>query len=222
MQFMLVPENGPEQFAEWETDFREVYAWLESLQPPVYPFEIDRPLAAQGEVVFNNHCAECHGTYGNRESYPNRIVSIEELGTDPVRLKALSPEHRAAYGQSWFGHFGKDEIIADPGGYLAPPLDGIWASAPYFHNGSVPTLWHLLHPSQRPVVWLRSEDGYDREKIGLEVSQLEQIPPSASDGRERRRYFDTTAFGKSAAGHTFPDALDEAEKRAVLEYLKTL
>ncbi len=48
MQFMLIPENGPDKFHEWESDFREVYAWLESLSPPKYPFAIDRELAVAG------------------------------------------------------------------------------------------------------------------------------------------------------------------------------
>ncbi|HEV3138720.1 MAG TPA: c-type cytochrome [Pirellulales bacterium] len=222
MQFMLIPENGPEKFHEWEADFGEIYAWLESLEPPAYPFAVDRPLARQGEAIFNQNCADCHGRYGAEPSYPNKIVSIEEVGTDPVRLSALSAKHRAAYGDSWFGHFGEHKTIDDPGGYVAPPLDGIWASAPYFHNGSVPTLWHVLHPSERPVVWQRTEDGYDESKVGLEVTRFERLPQEVTSGRDRRRYFDTTKSGKSAAGHDFPDALDEAEKRAVLEYLKTL
>ncbi len=222
MQFMLVPENGPEKFAEWEDDFREVYAWLESLEAPKYPFAIDEALAKQGEVVFSNHCADCHGTYGAEEVYPNKIVAIEEVGTDPIRLGALSAEHRAAYGRSWFGHFGEHATIADPGGYVAPPLDGIWASGPYFHNGSVPTLWHVLHSDQRPKVWRRTENGYDQQKVGLEVATFDALPEAVKTGRERRTYFDTSKFGKSAQGHTFPDALTEAEKQAVLEYLKTL
>ncbi|MBI3839767.1 MAG: hypothetical protein HY288_17735 [Planctomycetia bacterium] len=222
MQFMLIPENGPDKFKEWEADFRELYTWLESLEPPAYPFEVDRPLARHGEVIFNQNCADCHGRYGAEPSYPNKIVSIEEVGTDPVRLAALSPQHRAAYGASWFGHFGEEKTIDDPGGYVAPPLDGIWASAPYFHNGSVPTLWHVLHPSDRPAVWQRTEDGYDQQKVGLEVTSFERLPKEVKSGRDRRRYFDTTKSGKSASGHDFPDALDEAEKRAVLEYLKTL
>ena len=117
-------------------------------------------------MVFSQNCAECHGTYGPQGNYPNKIVSIEEVGTDPVRLNALSPQHRTAYGQSWFGNFGEHDVVADPGGYVAPPLDGIWASGPYFHNGSVPTLWHVLHSDQRPKVWSRSEDGYDCQKVG--------------------------------------------------------
>ncbi|HTM56739.1 MAG TPA: hypothetical protein VL175_22090 [Pirellulales bacterium] len=222
MQFMLIPENGPEKFAEWESDFREIYAWLESLSPPKYPFAIDRALAERGGDVFNTNCAECHGKYGRDASYPNKIVAIEEVGTDPVRLNALTVEHRAAYGASWFGHFGQDALVKDPGGYVAPPLDGIWASAPYLHNGSVPTLWHMLHPSERPAVWLRDEDGYDQEKVGLNVATMKTVPAEIKLGSDRRKYFDVTATGKSAQGHTFPEALDEDEKRAVLEYLKTL
>ncbi|HEY2894060.1 MAG TPA: cytochrome c, partial [Pirellulales bacterium] len=131
MQFMLIPENGPDKFHEWEPDFREVYAWLESLSPPKYPFAIDRALAERGGNVFSAHCAECHGKYGRDASYPNKIVPIEDVATDPVRLNALTTDHRAAYGASWFGHFGQDPLVKDPGGYVAPPLDGIWASAPY-------------------------------------------------------------------------------------------
>ncbi len=223
MQFMLVKQNGPEKFREWEDDFRDVYAYLESLEPPEYPFPVDAPLAAQGERAFLQHCAECHGTYGEEESYPNRIVPIDEVMTDRVRLDALSAPARQRYGESWFGHFGKQDTRLDPGGYVAPPLDGVWASAPYLHNGSVPTLWHVLNPSERPAVWRRtSEDGYDEANVGLEISAHDRVPPTVLDPRERREFFDTSRFGKSAAGHLFPDALTPEEKRAVLEYLKTL
>ncbi len=223
MQFMLVTRNGPEKFREWEEDYRAVYAYLESLEAPRYPFAVDQPLAAQGKLAFVKHCAECHGTYGQEETYPNRVVAIEEVGTDPVRLNALSAEARKRYGASWFGHHGEQDTRLEPGGYVAPPLDGVWASAPYLHNGAVPTLWHVLHPAERPTVWRRaSEDGYDQTKVGLEIEALEQVPPDVKDARERREYFDTGRFGKSAAGHDFPDVLTETEKRAVLEYLKTL
>jgi mono/diheme cytochrome c family protein len=221
MQFMLVRKNGPEKFREWEDDYRDVLAWIESLAAPSYPFSIDRSLVRTGETLFTAHCAECHGTYGRDSHYPNRIVPIDVVDTDPTRLRALSREHRAAYGRSWFTHFDAAGTLEDPGGYLAPPLDGVWASAPYFHNGSVPTLWHVLHPDQRPSIWLRTEDGYDQQRVGLEISQFEKMPDGLSRA-ERRRYFDTRGPSKSAAGHRFPDALSEQERAAVLEYLKTL
>jgi hypothetical protein len=79
-----------------------------------------------------------------------------------------------------------------------------------------------LHPDERPAVWLRSEDGYDRQRVGLEVEVFDSLPPEASSPAQRRRYFDTHKPGKSAAGHLYPDELTADEKRAVLEYLKTL
>ena len=222
MQFMLVKTNGPEKFRQWESDFRDIYAWLDSLRAPAYPFEIDRPLAAQGEQVFQKHCAECHGTYGKDSQYPGRVVPIDQVGTDRLRLDSLATEYRSAYGNSWFAAQDSRPTELNPGGYAAPPLDGVWASAPYFHNGSVPTLWHVLHPGRRPSVWQRSEDGYDRQRVGLEVTEFEILPSTVTTAKARRTFFDTRVFGKSAAGHLFPNDLDEAEKRAVLEYLKTL
>jgi hypothetical protein len=130
--------------------------------------------------------------------------------------------HREAYGQSWFADFGRKANISEPSGYVAPPLDGIWASSPYFHNGSVPTLWHVLHPGQRPLVWKRIGESYDSEGVGWEVETFSEFPSAVDEGWEKREYFDTRRFGKSAAGHDFPEALSDVEKRAVLEYLKTL
>ena len=222
MQFMLVKENGPEHFHRLEESFQDVYAYLESIEAPKYPFEIDSALAQQGRGVFENNCARCHGTYGEEETYPERLVPIEEVGTSDVRLRALTKVHREGYGESWFAHHGEETIVAEPGGYVAPPLDGVWASAPYFHNGSVPTLWHLMHADQRPVVWQRSENGYDQSRVGLEVQTFDELPSEADTAIEKRTYFDTRRFGKSKEGHTFPEELTEQEKRAVLEYLKTL
>src|SRR5262249_48507661 len=222
MQFMLVPQNGPEKFRSWDRDFRDVFAFISSIEPPRYPYAIDESLADRGRVVFNRACANCHGTYGPGGSYPEKTIPIDEIQTDRVRLEALTPTHRDAYGQSWFAEFGKLPNINEPPGYVAPPLDGIWASAPYLHNGSVPTLWHLLHSSERPVVWKCTCDAYDLDRVGPQIETLSDLPADVTDGWQRREYFDTRAFGKSAAGHNFPDALSEDEKRAVLEYLKTL
>lgn len=222
MQFMMTPENSGARIRGWEDDYRKIYDWIMQLEPPRYPFPIDQKLAERGEAVFNRNCAECHGTYGKNWTYPNRVVPIEVVGTDAVRLKALKPEHRRRYQENWFSNYGEKKVVVDPDGYLAPPLDGIWASAPYFHNGSVPTLWHVLHADERPKVWRRTIDGYDTTKVGLEIETFDEVPQHVKTKAERRWYFDTSGFGKSAAGHTFPEALSEDEKAAVLEYLKTL
>lgn len=225
MQFTLIPENGPEFFREHEDEFEDVYAYLSSLTPPKYPHAIDADVAQRGRELFNQSCAECHGTYGKDEHYPNRSVPLDQIGTDPVRLTALSVEGRKRYADSWFAHAGDDDqqdTLIDPDGYVAPPLDGIWASAPYFHNGSVPTLWHVLHPSERPTVWRPKSQAMDPARVGLAIETATKVPLTEPDVAIRRTYFDSRRFGKSNAGHDYPDQLTESEKSAVLEYLKTL
>ncbi len=221
MQFMLVRQNGPEQFKSWENDFRQVYEFISELRPPKYPLPIDKVKSQRGEQVFLNNCASCHGTYGEKSSYPELRIPIEELGTDRVRLEALSPLHRKHYGKSWFANLGGQDTLFVVDGYVAPPLDGLWASAPYLHNGSVPTLWHMLHPDERPKLWRRTELGLDTEKMGLHVDSTSAMPKRIKPA-ERRWYFDTTQPGKSAAGHDYPNALIEDDKIDLLEYLKSL
>ena len=222
VQFVMLPRNSGATLRSWETEFRDVLSWIESLESPRYPWEIDQSLADIGRIAFEQKCARCHGTYGKNASYPERIVPIAEVQTDGVRLASLTTEYRRGMRESWFGDYGREAYIESPGGYVAPPLNGIWATAPYLHNGSVPTLWHLLHPAERPAVWKRTEDGYDQSKIGLEVTTFEKVPAKVTTTAEKREYFDTHLTGKSAAGHPFPDEMSEDEKQAVLEYLKTL
>ena len=222
MQFIMLPKVTPAQLASWEPHFADILSWIDSVEAPTYPFAIDRNLAEKGQVLFEANCSQCHGTYGKHGKFTQKVVGIDELGTDPVRLNALTPEHRLWMKKGWLSHYGADPVDVDPAGYVAPPLDGIWASAPYFHNGSVPTLWHLLHPESRPKVWKRTEDGYDTNRVGLEIQELDKVPSSVKIPSRRRRYFDTSLFGKSAAGHLYPETLSEDERTAVLEYLKTL
>jgi len=222
MAFMMDPGNGREAFDKAEDDYRVILGWMESLDSPKWPWSVDRELAKRGELTFNNRCSECHGTYGEDSEYPNRNVAIAELGTDRARLDSIEPIMRLGAQFTWFGDFGKKKMVVKPEGYTAPPLDGVWASAPYLHNGSVPTLRDLFYPAERPIIWQRSEDGYDQEKIGLEVTAVDEIPAELTDPRVRRTFFDSRLFGKSNAGHLFPSELAEDEKQAVLEYLKTL
>lgn len=222
MQFLLLPSNGPDRLREWEADFADILAWIESLEAPAYPFDIDRTDAVLGQSVFEEHCSACHGTYGTKPLYQQQVVPIDLVKTDRVRLDALSVEHRQWMKDGWMSREGLDAVELRPQGYVAPPLFGIWASAPYFHNGSVPTLWHVLRPSERPQIWKRSVNGYDQERVGLEVEVFRELPATQESAYSRRQHFDTRSRGKSAGGHDFPNKLTETEKRQVLEYLKTL
>ncbi len=224
MQFAMAPGLSGEKIRSFEDEFETIRSYINSIEAPEYPFPIDRALAAKGEGAFERVCSECHGTYGangEQRTYPERTVSLALLGTDPVRLGAIKKESKEIYNASWFSNYGEHPVVLEPKGYVAPPLDGIWASGPYLHNGSVPTLWHILHPDQRPQVWRRSLDGYDAKRVGLEVEVFEAVPEVATEW-ERRRYFDASITSHSTAGHRFPEGLTLDDRVAVLEYLKTL
>jgi mono/diheme cytochrome c family protein len=190
---------------------------------PKYPGPVDAERASRGQAVFERACSSCHGTYGENPTYPNRLIPLATAGTDPERLLGEGIRDFRAYLQkSWIGENRAGEVRVEPEGYLAPPLDGVWASAPYFHNGSVPTLHDVLHPAGRPVVWRAEDEGYDHAKMGLSYAAFTEVPPGSRPAHEARKFWDTRLQGRGAQGHLFPDRLDESEKAQVLEYLKTL
>jgi len=214
-------ENWQEKWQALEPEFIHIFQFIEELEPPEYRWDIDEVLASRGKELFNRTCADCHGTYGEQVDFPGIIVPIDDIGTDPVRLTAVPKETRIWNNKRWMQYYGEQPLDVESTGYVPPPLNGVWASAPYFHNGSVPTLWGVLNPDERPVVWKRNDDGYDQDKGGLEVEEFDSVPEGLSP-RHRRMHYDTSHFGNSAAGHTYPDVLTKDEKRAVIEYLKTL
>lgn len=168
----------------------------------------------------NGSCASCHGAYAPRyvhdpafldtpllEGIASYIVPLEIIGTDPMRLAGNSPAVIDASRLAWFayadgpfdengaplcGNWNDPELRGERAlGYLAPPLYGVWASAPYFHNGSVPNLWEVLKPSDRKKIWRRvsaappasqgafvmgfdtSLEAYDSDKLGWKYEALE-------------------------------------------------
>src|SRR5260370_40075991 len=146
VQFVMLPRNSGETLRGWEEEFRDILAWIESLEPPRYPGPVDRPLAEAGRVAFEQTCARCHGTYGEKDAYPNRIVRLEDVETDPARLKSLTAEHRRKMQDGWFGDYGRESYVIDPRAYLAPPPHPALSPAPHLHNNSLPTLSHLFPP----------------------------------------------------------------------------
>ncbi|MDO1581506.1 di-heme-cytochrome C peroxidase [Rhizobium oryzicola] len=100
--------------------------------------------------------------------------------------------------------------------YESRVLEGIWAAAPYLHNGSVPTLEDLLKPSdQRPAQFPVGAE-YDPVKIGLSATQSGLSTTTVTTG------CNDLNSGNSRCGHEFGTALPDADKKALLEYLKTL
>lgn len=230
MQFMMHPLTTSKDFEKHEPAFRDVSAYLTNLEPPKYPFPLDRDKVAKGEALFKQHCATCHGTYGEKWTYPNKVIPLEEIGTDPARHRGISIDYGKEYSESWFGKenggwFVNGKRLRWTDGYQAPPLDGVWATAPYLHNASVPTLDGVLNSKARPKLYTRSyktdEADYDKAKVGWKVTELNAVPAKLTP-HEARKIYDTSKPGRSNAGHTYGDDFSAEERAQVIEYLKTL
>ncbi len=199
--------------------FPDIRAYILSLEPPRYPGTIDAALAARGRRTFEAACAGCHGTYGPGGRYQSRVVPLEKIGTDPMlarRAGQFAEPFTRWFNSSFYGARARLEPGA---GYVPPPLDGVWATAPYLHNGSVPNLAALLDSSlRRPRTYLeRDGDRYDLAAVGWPNLDAAQRP-----GAPATQIYDTGQPGYGSGGHTFGDRLSGDERAAVLEYLKTL
>ncbi|CAN5163735.1 di-heme-cytochrome C peroxidase [soil metagenome] len=179
-----------------------------------------------------------------------RVTPIAAIGTDRARLDSYTPElaqsqnllyagypqagdeacrayvegvcdrdqhdaeykaQRAACFPARFSHFRKTY------GYANQPLDGLWLRAPYLHNGSVPSLQALFEPAaSRPRVFYTGYDVYDFEAAGFVTS--------GPDAEKSGWRFDTSRPGNGNQGHdgaAYGTLLPAAQKRALIEYLKT-
>jgi hypothetical protein len=201
------------------------------LQPPKWPADIlgpiDQAKAAAGEQIFNDTCRDCH---------QNRLYALTDAGTDPQRANSfgqpvagavpfpaavkpiLDGLKARAFSDDGVSTADQAAMDANPaiwratGQYLARPLTGVWATAPYLHNGSVPTLWHLLHPTQRPTKFIVGNREYDPARLGYSTGGSGWT-------------FDTSQPGNSNIGHAgdkYGTNLTEDQKAALLEYLKTI
>jgi hypothetical protein len=232
MQFMMSPLHGPDHFNTTEKKFADLQAFMLSIQPPAYPFAIDHSLAAQGKELFENNCSKCHGTYGDKPKYPNKIIPLKVIGTDTKRFFGITKDFGRFYNSSWFskeiqGWFSDDYKARETDGYQAPPLDGIWATAPYLHNGSIPSVYTLLNSKARPKVFTRDFENkfvnYNQKELGWNY-QFKNNSDHLLEKEitEQRKWYDTSTPGRLNIGHTFGDDLTEDERSQVIEYLKTL
>jgi hypothetical protein len=242
--------------------------FIDNLPPPPYPFtSVDLTRAKEGKAIFKATCANCH-TPKNQMIYPasklgvdaNRTMvntSVSRYGLAALVMEACSIyglNHKGEPGADWCVPQGDwqarlDEYFRDTprrvaegtAGYKADMLHGIWAQAPYLHNGSVPTLGQLVCPATRPPRFFRGNLNYDEKLVGFEWAARPAARYSPNETLLVKEY-DTTVPSKSNAGHTFgselcPDTsgLDPIKNRseiesriqqsrvgALLEYLKTL
>ncbi len=203
-------------------------------------------------------CKTCHGTYTKKPEHGDLsqpgswTVSydfsdvLRNVGTDTAyneTLQQLKPiaDHINKLAV-YFADQGTPELIPhasvpDKKGYVAPPLVGVWASAPYFHNGSVPTIEAVLNSKIRPEIWARNNRdprAYDLEKVGMAFRPVTRedfdASADAASGKpflspaaiEHGTMYDTRQFGHGNMGHPFGDRLTATERTAIIEFLKSL
>jgi mono/diheme cytochrome c family protein len=202
-----LPNGNLETQSEWIASF------ISGLEPPKFPAATDQVLMRRGKDIFDERCADCHGEGGRRVG---SVIPLAEIGTDPEHVlawrQADADRMNAVVRLLGARHA---DVQGAQGGYVARPLVGLWLLGPYLHNGSVPTLRDLLAPPiQRPAAFYRGYDVVDLERVGF-IS-------TGDEAKANGFHFDTGLRGNGNGGHAYGTDLGEPEKRALLEYLKTL
>lgn len=208
----------------------------------------DLEKAKQGEVIFENTCAKCHGSYLKVWNYPGshmfpvneqiktltvrypQPTKVKNVGTDPQRwqgMKSLEQLNDLSISK----RFGIK--IEAQEGYVPPPLVGIWARWPYFHNNSIPNLCALLTPAEkRPrTFWMGEaidpETDFDKDCNGY---PLYSKTPRKWMQQGAMYLYRTSKLGMSNKGHskmlidkyTGEERFSKQEKSALIKYLQTL
>lgn len=234
--------NGFDFLAKNTTNFNGLIALennINKIGPPKWPWSLDTSLVNQGANLFTANCASCHGTTPGETRPPTAATwatPIQDVGTDPTywdnvvrtgspgiyssSFPAVTPliglvsyTERAILNQYQPGiTLIQPTNSTGPGKYESRVLEGIWAAAPYLHNGSVPTLDDLLKPAnQRPTTFSLGVN-YDTLKVGMSIGQ---------PLRQGSQY-NTLNSGNSNSGHEYGIQLSPQQRTALLEYLKSL
>jgi mono/diheme cytochrome c family protein len=214
----LLTVSDTSESREVDSHFNDVLSYIYSLEAPKYPKPINTRLAKEGAMLYTTNCSKCHGKYSHPQSYPNLLIPELVIQTDSMLFKSnyQNPQFVNWFNNSWFSQGDHPARLEPYNGYIAPPLDGVWATAPYLHNGSVPSLEAVLNSKLRPAYWQRDFDdpNYDYDKLSWRFTAV-----NAPNGN---LVYNTQLPGYGNYGHYFGDRLNDKQRKAVIEYLKTL
>jgi mono/diheme cytochrome c family protein len=210
---------------------------VRKIQPPAWPAEmlgpIDRARADHGANLFREKCATCHPMDAGVP--PDLLYDVAEIGTDPSRATNFTRPlgdrpfadalrdvigkymQQANHAHGITAEEAKEMEAGHPnqwrptGKYASRPLHAVWATAPYLHNGSVPTLDDLLRPAtQRPQSFRVGHTEFDPVKVGI-----------AASADASSFVFDTSKTGNANTGHEYGADMNDSDRQAVIEFLKS-
>ncbi|MBL7557019.1 MAG: hypothetical protein JNM24_14440 [Bdellovibrionaceae bacterium] len=208
--------------------------------------QIDIHSAKRGEQLFVDNCAGCHGTYHKNWSRPEfaaasvteqiktyqvdykKQTQVKDVGTDPYRylgMKSLEKLNELQISKN------NGIVIKAQKGYVPPPLVGIWARWPYFHNNSVPNLCELLTPAHLRTKEFYQGPAVDKNKdFDFECNGYPEptAAPSAWK-KDPELKFDTRKKGMGNMGHDEDiflvdgqEILSPSDKKDLIHFLQTL
>lgn len=209
-----------------------------------FPDSLSIDKAKKGEKLFLTSCSGCHGEYekgwnNDASTYEQQLETtkvwyhektpVKDVGTDPYRYEGMQYFANELNQLKISKTIGT--VVSPQKGYVPPPLVGIWARWPYFHNNSVPTLYDVLTPDyKRPKTYVAvaaqdKELDFDKEKNGYPSPHLVR----ESYRNNKNYFFDTKIKGMGNMGHTKmllnedgTQKFDHDQKLEIIEFLKTL
>lgn len=212
-----------------------------------FPAErIDLTKAKHGQELFAKHCARCHGEYVKAWDSPgaedlpladqlrtvlvkyHRDTPVMNVGTDPMRYQGMRSLVRLNELQ-----ISKNNgvVVEEQNGYVPPPLVGIWARWPYFHNNSAPSLCAVLTPgdARPPTYWAGEAVDRDRD-FDFSCNGYPMGNETPADWKLSWDYFyDSSRVGMGRGGHDRGillrdgrEVLNLEERRDLIQYLQTL
>lgn len=164
--------------------------------------------------------------FGGREQVPAGEYLVNVVAATVARdfkVRQIPKDRQLAYSGYRYAPDGTPDTPKNILAYKAGPLAGVWATAPYLHNGSVPTLDDLLRaPADRPKVFYVGDRTFDPVRVGYRNREEEL---SAAE-RARTFRYDTSLPGNANAGHEYPNpdrvVYSDADRLALIEFLKSL
>lgn len=229
--FFSFPNMDNPLYVHWDdrkASILDMIQYMDLIESPRYEVPVDQALADIGHEVYQASCAGCHGSFevedGNYRldySREKSTVPLDKVMTDPKYSEKLTAILVVKNIIDTIEQAQVDPITVSPvqNAYEAPPLVGIWATAPYLHNNSVPNLYQVLNSAARPDYWEMSNDPFAYDYVNAGVKYTERGP----DAKGLYVYnTKDTDLGTSNQGHYFGDLLTDFERYAIIEFLKTL